>query len=344
MALVGVVAVMLTLAGLSSARFSLASSSAFSSIQRQTVYTSVATIREAQIVLRDRGYYNGPINGVLSFQTRNAIRQFQRDRNLPLTGELDLDTARALGIAHSSGSEAVLVEINNPRAERAGRNSIRISADAITRSGGWEVFTDQFISGDTLHVYVRGVPPRGPSTQAIDHHPVTATIDGASGVSKVIFHGAQRDITVQISGPGGGSGGGLINVNDSRRLSALSTRLLNGYLRDLNLRGNRNQIIFDSRTNLRDAEAELLFNLYSLQAAAELLNQMASTVNDQDALRGAVESIVRQSRLINRAMNRSEARLNLSSSLRTDWERFRAELARINPSYGDFDTDIDRIR
>jgi hypothetical protein len=71
---------------------------------------------------------------------------------------------------------------------------------------------------------------------------------------------------------------------------------------------------------------------------------MASTVNDPDALRGAIESIVRQARLINRVMNRNQPRVNVSANLKDDWERFRAELARINPSYGDFDTDIDRIR
>ena len=92
-------AIMLTFAGLASAN----PISSSSSVQRQTVYTSVEAIREAQRVLRDRGFYNGPVNGVMNFQTRNAIRQFQRDRNLALTGEIDLDTARALGIAHESG-------------------------------------------------------------------------------------------------------------------------------------------------------------------------------------------------------------------------------------------------
>jgi peptidoglycan hydrolase-like protein with peptidoglycan-binding domain len=331
-----VMAFLLTFAGSASAN-----PISSSSVQRQTVYTSVEAIREAQRVLRDRGFYNGPVNGVMNFQTRNAIRQFQRDRNLALTGELDRDTARALGIAHDSGREAVLVEINNPRAERVDRDTIRISAEAITRSGGWQVFTDHFISGDTLHVYVRGVPPRGPSTQAIDQNPVTADINGASGVTRAIFHGAQRDTTVQISRPGAGGSGG---APDGRRLSGLASRLLTGYMRDINLRGTRNQIIFDDRRNLRDSEAELLFHLYSLQAGTELFNQMASTVNDPDALRGAIESIVRQARLINRVMNRNQPRVNVSANLKDDWERFRAELARINPSYGDFDTDIDRIR
>jgi hypothetical protein len=301
----------------------------------QQAYTSPETIRAAQVALRDRGFYNGAINGVLNVQTRNAIRQFQRQSNLPLTGELDFNTARALGITSSRGEQTVLVEITNPIAERISRDAIRISVDARTRSGGWEVFSDHFISGDTLHVYVRGIPPRGPSTQAIDHHPVTARIDNAIRVTRVIFHGAGRDITISVSGPGGGGSW----VNNSRQISDLTNRLLTGYLRDLNLRGNRNNIIFDNRRNLSQAESELLFLLYSLESSADLYNQMSSRVNDRDALMGAAEAITRQARLVHRAMRRNEAQLNVSSAIRSDWERLRVELSRIDPGFGNFDTD-----
>lgn len=304
----------------------------------QTVLTSVESIRAAQMVLRDRGYYNGPINGVLNNQTRTAIRQFQRDRDLAVTGDLDLNTARALGIASSSGEQAVLVEIDEPRAERIGRDSIRVSVVARLRSGGWQVFADNFISGNTLHVYVRGIPPRGPSTQAMTEQRVTATIDNARGVSIVIFHGARRDITVQVSGAGGG---GSIGVNNSRRILTITNRLLSAYQRQLNLRGTRTNIIFDSRNDLGAAETELLFNFYSLQAAAELFNRMASSVNDTDALTGAVEALVRNARLAHRTMRRNEGRLRLSSGVRSDWEHLRTELARIDPNYGNFDVDID---
>ncbi|HSE98994.1 MAG TPA: peptidoglycan-binding domain-containing protein [Blastocatellia bacterium] len=305
----------------------------------QTVLTSVDSIRAAQTVLRDRGYYNGPINGTMNFQTRNALRRFQQDRNLPVTGDLDLRTAQALGIASNTGDQAVLVEISNPRAERISRNSIRIMAEATTRSGGWRVYTDHFVSGDTLHVYVRGIPPRGPSTQAIDSHSIDTTIDDASGVSRAIFHGAQRDITVQISGVGGGSPIGVIN---SRQILATVDRLLTTFQRDLNLRGNRNSIIFGDRRNLRETEAEMLVYLTSLRAAADLFNQMAVGNSDTPALTGAVEALARQSRVINRFIRRSEAQLNLSSRFRSDWDQLRSDLSRINPSYGNFDDDIIR--
>ncbi len=129
----------------------------------QTVFTSPESIRFAQITLRDRGYYTGPINGAMSQAMSNAIRQFQRDRNLALSGDLDLRTARELGIASESGIESAAIEVVNPRAERVGAGSIRISADVHTQGSGWQIFVNRFGTGSTLHAYVGGDPPRYPT-------------------------------------------------------------------------------------------------------------------------------------------------------------------------------------
>ena len=51
-------------------------------------------VRETQQTLRDKGYYAGPIDGILGSRTRAALRQYQKDENLPVTGRLDADTAR----------------------------------------------------------------------------------------------------------------------------------------------------------------------------------------------------------------------------------------------------------
>jgi hypothetical protein len=51
-------------------------------------------VKGVQQTLRDRGYSPGPIDGVLGSRTRAAIRQYQKDENLPVTGRLDADTAR----------------------------------------------------------------------------------------------------------------------------------------------------------------------------------------------------------------------------------------------------------
>jgi peptidoglycan hydrolase-like protein with peptidoglycan-binding domain len=154
--------------------------------QSQATFSSADSIRFAQINLRDRGYYSGPINGEITFGTRNAIRQLQKDNNLPITGELDGRTARLLGIASESGLEGVSIEIVNPRAERVDRDSIRISMDVHTQGSGWQVFVNRFVTNNnTLHVYVRGVPPRFPSGTVTDHHPFTETYN-VPNITRVI--------------------------------------------------------------------------------------------------------------------------------------------------------------
>src|SRR6266571_49074 len=178
---------------------------------QQRNFTSFESLRFAQIVLRDRGYYNGPINGQMNVATRDAIRRYQRDRNLAITGDLDLTTARDLGISSESGFETASMEISNVRAERVGRDTIRISADVETRGGEWQLFTNHFVSGNMLHVYVRGVPPRGSADSLIDHRLVTETYNNLSGVTRVVFHGPQRDFTVDLVGGPVGGGGGIGN-------------------------------------------------------------------------------------------------------------------------------------
>ncbi|HEX5734245.1 MAG TPA: peptidoglycan-binding protein [Blastocatellia bacterium] len=320
--------------------------------QSGTVLTSSDAIRSAQMVLRDRGYYNGTISGVMNPQTRNAIRNFQRDRNLSETGELDLRTAQALGITNDRGDTAEPVEIINPRAERAGRDSIRIEFVARTRSGGWRISTDKFVSGSTAHVYARGVRPQFGS-QRIDEQNISDTIDNTSGVTRVIFHGSQRDITVDVlgrgpggggSGSGGGSGGGGGGgIGNPRQIAFLANRLLEDYSRELNVRTTRGEVVFDTTRNLRDREVELLFNLHSLRATANLYAALTNNVSDPEAVKGAADALVRQVRQTNRLIRR-EGGMQLSNIVQTDWEQFRSEIARITVTDVNLDNDPDRNR
>lgn len=52
----------------------------------------------AQDRLTRLGYSPGPTDGVIGGQTRNAIADFQNDNHLPVTGNLDTATVRALGL------------------------------------------------------------------------------------------------------------------------------------------------------------------------------------------------------------------------------------------------------
>ena len=53
-------------------------------------------VRAAQRHLKERGYYSGPIDGVLGAATENALRAYQRDKGLKVTGRLDTSTVRSL--------------------------------------------------------------------------------------------------------------------------------------------------------------------------------------------------------------------------------------------------------
>ena len=74
-----------------------------------TIYTAADRIRAAQTALSRLGYYRGSVSGTLTDPTRRALFEFQVDRGLPATGNLDGRTAQALGLdVTTSLSGAVL--------------------------------------------------------------------------------------------------------------------------------------------------------------------------------------------------------------------------------------------
>jgi peptidoglycan hydrolase-like protein with peptidoglycan-binding domain len=63
---------------------------------RPMEHPSPATVRRAQTALDRLGYPIRDADGTLGDDTRTALRNFQRDKNLNATGELDDETMRAL--------------------------------------------------------------------------------------------------------------------------------------------------------------------------------------------------------------------------------------------------------
>ena len=72
--------------------------------EASTIYTAAERIRAAQTALTRGNYYRGPINGQLDDATRRALFEFQIDRRLSGTGNLDGRTAQALGIDLGGGT------------------------------------------------------------------------------------------------------------------------------------------------------------------------------------------------------------------------------------------------
>jgi len=59
-------------------------------------------IKEMQQTLQDEGRYRGKVDGLFGLRTRASIREFQKAENLPVTGELDVQTAGKLGVRPES--------------------------------------------------------------------------------------------------------------------------------------------------------------------------------------------------------------------------------------------------
>ena len=86
----------------------LAPAAAFSQATvTQGTEISPNTVQRVQVELAARGFSPGPADGLLNPQTVNAIQQLQRTHDIATTGQLDVRTLSALGIAHpieSSGT------------------------------------------------------------------------------------------------------------------------------------------------------------------------------------------------------------------------------------------------
>lgn len=56
-------------------------------------------VRAAQNRLKDGGFYFGELNGDYNSETAAAVSRYQIRNGLPITGQLDAETAKALGVA-----------------------------------------------------------------------------------------------------------------------------------------------------------------------------------------------------------------------------------------------------
>ena len=69
--------------------------------QRQSDYSNIPNtdqVSKAQEVLKNDGIYSGPVDGRMSQSTREAIRSFQQSHQLNMTGTIDDETTRELGL------------------------------------------------------------------------------------------------------------------------------------------------------------------------------------------------------------------------------------------------------
>ncbi len=199
--------------------------------------SSPEMIGRAQTALKDLGYYEGEADGQIGPRTSTALKAFQREHNLPETGNLDPDTARALGIVGSSSgedrrgvtvprrepgsvgrtspprdtsdsertparagaSEAVLANVLSAIANRNADGAIIVVINTQGDSAGWRWFGEHAVNGDTLEVFARAVRPAGVTTQVLTRGRIELNIDeGVQYVRRIIVHTASGDLNVPL--------------------------------------------------------------------------------------------------------------------------------------------------
>lgn len=104
-----------------------------------TIYTAEDKIRAAQQALAQQNYYRGAINGRLDDATQRALFEFQVDKGIIATGNLDGRTAQALGLtAAATASDVAMLSPEEAAILRRGAQALvgRLRQDlAISASG-----------------------------------------------------------------------------------------------------------------------------------------------------------------------------------------------------------------
>ena len=113
-----------------------------------TIYTSAEMIRAAQQALARENYYRGPVTGVLDAATHNALFEYQVDRGIIATGNLDGRTAQSLGISTS----AVVVAVLSP----AEASIVRQAASALVARERQDLGISTVGRLDTRRAYSEG--------------------------------------------------------------------------------------------------------------------------------------------------------------------------------------------
>jgi peptidoglycan hydrolase-like protein with peptidoglycan-binding domain len=193
--------------------------------------SSPEMVRRAQGALKEQGYYEGAVDGVMSPRTSGALRAYQREHNLQETGDLDPPTAQRLGILgapkaertperprdtktertperpretrteSAASSDSVMANVISASANRTPAGAISVLINTQANTGGWRWFGEQVVNGDTLEVYARAVRPTGMVTQALTRGRIELTVrDGVEYVRQVIIHSAAGEQVISLGG------------------------------------------------------------------------------------------------------------------------------------------------
>jgi peptidoglycan hydrolase-like protein with peptidoglycan-binding domain len=149
--------------------------------EASTIYTAAERVRAAQQALAQLNYYRGPLTGQLDDATRRALFQFQVDRGLSATGNLDGRTARALGLNLGSGLSGSMLSA-------AQASAVRRDAQLLVSRYRSELAASGVGRLDPARAYAQG---------DLDlWFALSAFADNASIYEQIVTNGGNRDAAV----------------------------------------------------------------------------------------------------------------------------------------------------
>jgi hypothetical protein len=93
-------------------------------------------LKTMQQTLRSKGYYRGEVDGVFGLRTRASIRGFQHAENLPVTGQLDAQTAGKLGVS-PEGREETDRETTEGKPSAGIKSSLKVQSEKERHRMPW---------------------------------------------------------------------------------------------------------------------------------------------------------------------------------------------------------------
>ncbi|HSB12673.1 MAG TPA: peptidoglycan-binding protein [Blastocatellia bacterium] len=332
--------------------------------------SSPEMVRKAQGALKEQGYYEGEADGVMSPRTAGALRTYQREHNLPESGDLDPQTAKSLGIMggspprdrvsdrpRDSRSESVetsnneLANVLSASASKTADGGIYVSVNTQANTGGWRWFEEHVVNGDTLEVYARAIRPTGMVTQVLTRGRIETTVkDGVNYVRRVVVHGAGGDKVIALESRTSGGSGREVAAPDTGEppsaapSSAVSIQrkaeeLLSEYQRIYGVRMTGSGVQVENAAQYREPEIELLFAIDSFANAAQLYTRLTSSLRDRQSLRGATLGMAKQARRTDRVIATTTSRG--ADPLAARWDSIREDVLQLMQTYNINSSEIE---
>ena len=152
-------------------------------VEGSTIYTAAERVRAAQQALAQANYYRGPLSGNLDDATRTALFQYQVDRGLSATGNLDGRTAQALGLNLGIGgsvSGSALMPSAASAVRRDAQNLVSRFRSELTASSVGRMDANRAYAQSDLDLWFA----------------LSAFADNASIYEQIVTNGGNRDAAV----------------------------------------------------------------------------------------------------------------------------------------------------